>query len=203
LSECTFVKNMNSSQNKSPLNGVSNISYGALFSVTIAAIILGALITQASRIQDAIWLMRTDNAELITIPYLSVRLQNSGNESISLPLQGQCFLWPPEHSWDYECGYEFKQTDRTEINSDAISVPAKGERDFLINVTKLAPIHQTKTSLARFLSAGDWHIQFVIVTDQNGRTLFNGSRIPFTADAMSSGHKLEVYRKPNLREAFY
>ena len=193
---------MHSGEDSSHLNGVSSISFSALLSVTIAAIILGTLITQASRIRDAIWLMRMDNAESITVPYLSVSLQNSGNESISLPLQGQCFLWPPEHSWDYECGYEFKQTDRTEINSDTISVPAKGERDFLINVTKLAPIHQTKTSLARFFTAGDWHIQFVVVTDQKGRTLFHSSRIPFTADAMSSSHKLEVYRKPNLRKAF-
>jgi hypothetical protein len=65
---------------------------------------------------------------------------------------------------------------------------------------KLAPIHQTKTSLARFLSAGDWHIQFFAVTDQNGRIRTKSRRIPFTADAMSSEYLFEVYRKSHRRE---
>ncbi len=192
---------MNSDEERSHRNGVAQFSYGALFCVIVAALIVGGLITNASKIMDAIWLMRTDNAESTPIPYFSVKLHNNGTESISLSLQGQCLLWPPEpHSWDYECGYEFKQTDSSDINSDTISVPGKSERDFLIHVKKTAPIHQTKTSLARFLSSGDWHIQFIAATGQYGRTTINSSRIPFTVDAMSSGYLFKVYRKPHRRE---
>ena len=191
---------MNTNEENSHLNGVSQFRFGALFCVILVALVVGVLIIYPSEIKDAIWLMRKDNAESITIPYFSVKLQNDGNESISLPLQGQCLLWPPEHSWDYECGYEFKQTGGANIDSKAISVPAKGEKDYLIHVTKLAPIHQTKTSLARFLSAGDWHIQFFAVTDQNGRIRIKSRRIPFTADAMSSGYLFEVYRKSHRRD---
>lgn len=176
------------------LNEGIQFNYRALIIVVLVTIIIFGLITNASEIKDAIWLMRTDNAESITIPYLSVKLHNNGNQYISLPSRGQCLLWPPEHSWDYECGYEFKQTDGTNFYSDAISVPANGERDVLIHVTKSAPIHQTKTSLARFLSAGDWHIQFIAITNQNGRTIITSTRIPFTFDAMSSGYFFEVYR---------
>ncbi|MDX2439145.1 MAG: hypothetical protein QNK40_01195, partial [Desulfobacterales bacterium] len=75
-----------------------------------------------------------------------------------------------------------------------------GEKDYLIHVTKLAPIHQTKTSLARFLSADDWHIQFFAVTDQTGRLRIKSRRIPFTTDAMSSGYLFEVYRKSHRRK---
>lgn len=192
---------MNSNEEHSHLNRGSQFSYGALFYVIVAALIIGGLITNASKIMDAIWLMRTDNAESTTIPYFSVKLHNNGIESISLPLQGQCLLWPPKpHGWDYECGYEFKQADLTDITSDTVSVPGRSERDFLIHVTKTALIHQTKTSLARFLSTGDWQIQFIAVTDQYGRTIINSSRIPFTVDAMSSDYLFEVYRKPHRRE---
>ena len=103
-------------------------------------------------------------------------------------------LWPSGYSWDYEGAYKFKQTDNTDIDSDVISVPAKGERNFLIHLTKQAPIHQTKTALARFLSTGDWHIQFIMVTDQNGRNIINSNRIPFTVEAMSKGYVFEVFR---------
>ena len=191
---------MNTNEGNSHLNGVSQFSFGALFCVILVALVVGVLIIYPSEIKDAIWLMREHNAKSITIPYFSVKLHNDGNESISLPLQGQCLLWPPDQSWDYECGYEFKQTDGGNIDSKAISVPAKGEKDYLIHVTKLAPIHQTVTSLARFLSAGNWHIQFFAVTDQNGRIRIKSRRIPFTADAMSSGYLFEVYRKSHRRE---
>ena len=191
---------MCSNGNRRHLDRVSQFNYGALFCFIVVALIFCGLISNASNIKDAIWLMKTGNDEFITIPNYSVKLLNNGNEIISLPLQGQCLLWPPEYSWDYECGYEFKETDNTTISSDVISVPAKGERDFRIHVKKLAPIHQTKISLARFLSSGDWHIQFIAVTDQNSRTRINSSRIPFTADAMSSGLIFEVYRESHRRE---
>ena len=192
---------MNTNEENSHYNGVKQFSFSALICVIVAAFVVGVLIIYPSEIIDAIWLLRTDKTEPITIPYFSVKLHNNGNESISLPLQGECFLWPPpKHSWDYECGYEFKQTDGTNIASKAISVPAKGEEDYLIHVTKLTPIHQTKTSLARFLSAGDWRIQFIIITNQYGRTTINSKRIPFTVDAMSSGILFEVYRKSHRRE---
>jgi len=191
---------MNTNEQKNHLYGVSHFSIGALFYIILAGLVVGVLIIYPSEIRDAIWLMRKDNAESITIPYLSVKLQNDGNESISLPLQGECLLWPPEHSWDYECGYEFKQTDGANIDSKAISVPAKGEKDYLIHVTKLAPIHQTKTSLARFLLTGDWQIQFFAVTDQKGRLKIKSRRIPFTVDSMSSKYLFEVYRKSHQRE---
>lgn len=192
---------MNSNEEHIHRNRGSRFSYGALFIVILAALIIGGLITNASKIMDVIWLMKTENAESIPIPYFPVKLHNNGTESISLPLQGNCLLWPPEpHSWDYECGYEFKQADRTDITSDTVSVPGRSERDFLVHVTKIAPIHQTKTSLARFLSTGKWHIQFIAVTDQYGRTTINNSRIPFTVDAMSSDYLFEVYRKPHRRE---
>ena len=191
---------MNTDEENSHLNGVSQFSFGALICAIAVTLVVGVLLIYPSEIRDSIWLMRKDNAESITIPYFSVKLHNDGNVSISLPLQGQCLLWPPEPIYDYECGYEFKQTDGANIDSKAISVPAKGEKDYLIHVKKLAPIHQTKTSLARFLSAGDWHIQFIIVTDQNGRRMFSSSRIPFTADAMSLVHSLEVFRTPNRRD---
>ena len=191
---------MNTDGENRHLNGISQFNYGALFYAILVALIVGVLLIYPSEIRDAIWLMRNKTADSITIPYFSVKLHNDGNESVSLPLQGQCLLWPPEPIYDYECGYEYTQTDGAKINSKAITVPAKGEKDYLIHVTKLTPIHQTKTSLARFLSAGDWHIQFIIVTDQNGQRMFNSSRIPFTAEAMSSVYSFEVYRTPNRRD---
>jgi hypothetical protein len=191
---------MNTDEENSRLNRVSQFNLGALFCAIVVTFVVCVLLIYPSEIRDAIWLMRENSTESITIPYFSVKLHNDGNESISLPLQGQCLLWPPEPIYDYECGYEYTQTDGAKINSKTITVPAKGEKDHLIRVTKLTPIHQTKTSLARFLSAGDWHIQFIIATDQNGQRMFNSSRIPFTAEAMSSVYSFEVYRTPNRRD---
>ena len=186
---------MNTIDENNHSNSVSQFSFGALCCVIFITLVVGVSLIYPSEIKDAIWLMKKDNAEWITIPYFSVTLHNDGNESISLPLQGECLLWPPEHNWDYECGYEFKQADGSDIDYKAISVPAKGEKEYLIHVTKLSPIHQTKTSLARFLSAGDWHIQFFAVTYQNGPIRINSKRIPFTPEAMLSGYLFEVYRK--------
>ena len=191
---------MITNEENSHLNGLSQFSFSALFCMILVSLVVGVLIIYPSEIKDAIWLMGKDNADSIAAPYFSVKLHNEGNESISIPLQGQCLLWPPEHSWDFECGYEFKRKDGANIDSKTISVPAKVEKDYLIHVTKLAPIHQTKTSLARFLSAGDWQIQFLVVTDQNGRMAISSRRIPFTADALSSGFLFEVYRKSHRRE---
>ena len=191
---------MNTDEENRHINSVSQFSLGALVCVIVAALVVCAFTIYPSKIRDAIWLVRADKAESITIPHLSVKLHNNGDESISLPLQGECLLWPPKHSYDYECGYEFKQTDGTNITSKAISVPAKSEKDYLIHVTKLTAIHQSKTSLARFISAGDWHIQFIIITDQYGRNTISSGRIPFTADAMLSGYLFELYRKYNRLE---
>jgi hypothetical protein len=183
------------------INRPTQFSFGALCCVIAVAIVLGGLIIYPSEIKDAIWLMQRDDSDSISIPYFSVKLHNDGNESISLPLQGECFLWPPEHSWDFECGYEFKQADGASIDSNLITVPAKAKKDYLIHVTKLTPIHQTETSLARFLSAGDWYIQFITVTDQDGRTKIGTKRIPFTAEAMSSVYLFDVYRKSYRHES--
>jgi len=201
ISDASGNSIMNPIEERDHVKKTSQFNLTALLWVIVTIAIIGGLITNISKIMDAVWLIKTENAKSITIPHLSVKLHNKGNESISLPLRGQCLLWPPEHSWDYECGYEFKQTDTTNINSDAISIPAKGERDFLIHVTKLAPIHQTKTSLARFFSTGEWHIQFIMFTDQNGRNIINTGRIPFTVEAMSKGYVFEVFRKPLRRKS--
>ena len=189
---------MNTIDENSHPNKVSQFSFGALFCVILFALVFVMSIIYPSEIMDAIWLMKNEKAESITIPYLSVKLHNDGNESISLPFQGECLLWPPNHSWDYECGYEFKQVDGSNIDSKTISVPANGEKNYKIHVTKLSPIHQTKTSLARFFSAGGWYIQFFAVTDQKGLNIITSRRIPFTADAMSSGFLFEVYWKSNM-----
>ena len=150
---------------------------------------------------DAVWLMRGANAKSITIPHLSVKLCNKGSEAVSLPIQGLCLLWPPEpHKWDYEGAYEFKLANGTDIDSDKISVPAESEREVQIHLTQTAPIHQTSISLARFLSTGDWHVQFHMITDQNGRNLISSARVPFTVEAMSKSYVFEVFRKPFKRK---
>jgi hypothetical protein len=176
----------------------SRFNPAAVLWVIIATVTIGGIITHGSEIMDAIWLIRTENPESITIPHLSVKLHNNGTEPISLPTKGQCFLWPPEpHSWDYECGYVFKQVDKTDIDSEVIYVPAQSELNVLIHVTKTLAIHQTETSLKRFFSTLDWHIQFIMVTDQNGWNIINSSHIPFTMEAMSRGYVFEVFRQPS------
>ena len=170
--------------------------------IIVAAGLIGGLITNASRIMDAIWGMRTDNAESITIPHLAVKLHNKGSQTISLPVQGECFLWPPEpHDWDYEGGYEFKLADGTGIDSEFIAIPAGSAREVQIHLKRTAPIHQTQTSLKRFYSTGDWHVQFLMMTDQYGRNLIRSARIPFTLEAMSKDYVFEVFRSPYRREA--
>lgn len=174
--------------------------YRIMVYVIMAALGAGGLITNASKIMDVIWLLNTANAEAITLPRLPATLRNSGTEPIALRVQGNCLLWPPEpHRWDYEGAYQFKHTDLTDIDSDRISIPAGDEREFLIELIRAAPIHQTKTSLKRFLTTGEWHIQFILETDQYGRSLNNSDRIPFTVEAFSAGFTLEVFRKPYPR----
>jgi hypothetical protein len=185
-----------------PPKRAPRFDYIVMLCVIGAFLVAGGLITNSSRIMDVLWLMRTDNAAAITLPHLPVTLRNSGTETISLPVKGLCLLWPPKpYRWDYEGSYEFKHTDRTNIDSDMISVSARGERGVLIQLTKADPIHQTVTSLKRFFSTGDWHIQFIMETDQYGRNIINSDRIPFTKEAMAAGYIMEVFRKPSRREA--
>jgi len=196
----------NSTMNPIERNGrvirVSKLRFGALFWVIVATAIFGGLITSGSKIMDAVWLMRGENAESITIPHFSVKLSNNGSEVISLPVQGLCLLWPPEpYKWDYEGAYEFKLANGNDMDSDIVSVPAESERDVQIHLTQTAPIHQTNISLARFFSTGDWHVQFHMITDQNGRNLISSVRVPFTVEAMSKRYVFEVYRKPFQRKS--
>lgn len=180
----------------------SPVNYIVLLCVIGAFLVAGGLITNSSRIMDALWLMRTDNAASITLPHLPVTLRNSGTEPISLPVKGHCLLWPPKpYRWDYEGSYEFKHTDRTNIDSDVISVSARGEREVLIQLTKADPIHQTETSLKRFLSTGNWHIQFIMETDQYGHNIITSDQIPYTKEAMAAGCIMEVFRKPSRRQS--
>jgi len=174
--------------------------YIVLLCVIGAFLVAGGLISNSSRIMDALWLMRTDNAASITLPHLPVTLRNSGTEPISLPVKGHCLLWPPKpYRWDYEGSYEFKNTDRTNIDSEMISVSARDVRGVLIQLTKADPIHQTETSLKRFLSTGEWHIQFIMETDQYGRNIITSDQIPFTKEAMDAGYIMEVFRGPSRR----
>ncbi len=172
----------------------SQFNFHALLFFIAAGLLVVGLIMNSSKIMDAVWLMKSENAEPVTIPNFSVKLHNDGSEPISLPTQGNCLLWQLDYSWDYECGYEFKQTNNTDFDFDLIAVPARGERELLVHVTKITAIHQTKTSLARFLTTGDWQVQFIMVTDQNGRNMINSNRIPFSVEAMSRSFVFEVYR---------
>ena len=102
------------------------IRYASLAWTILVATIVGCVIINASRIMDFLWLVTTKNPESITIPHLPVTLANSGTESVSLPVKGNCLLWPPEpHSWDYECGYEFLRLNNTESGTGVIRIPAE------------------------------------------------------------------------------
>ena len=188
---------MNPNQKREHFGKSSRFNLKNAFWVVMAITFIGGLITNASRIMDAVWLLRVENADSINIPPLAVKLNNNGSEAILLPCQGLCFLWPPEpHKWDYEGGYEFKRADGTDIESDIVLVPAGSAREVQIHLKRTAPIHQTKTSMARFFVTGNWHVQFLMITNQNGRNLISSARIPFTTDAMSKSYVFEVFRMP-------
>ena len=183
---------------KSRQKKASRFDYRAMFYVVLAALVGGGLISNASNIMDIIWLLKTDNSETITLPRLPATLHNSSDDAIAIPVKGNCLLWPPEpHRWDYEGAYQFKSKDLRPIDSDKIAIPARSERAFFIELVKAAPIHQTETSLKRFLVTGEWQVQFILETDQYGRSFINSDRLPFTAEAFSAGHIFEVSRKPS------
>ena len=60
---------MNTIDENSHLNGVSQFRFGTLFCVIFFAIVFGIFIIYPSEIKDAIWLMQKDTAESITIPF--------------------------------------------------------------------------------------------------------------------------------------
>jgi hypothetical protein len=127
------------------------------------------------------WPWEAVDSKTITIPNLCVNLRNGGEKSISLPVEGELLLWPPgDYSWDLEGSYEFKHHDNKKIHADVISIPAKSEQEFIINLTKAAPIHQDMAALKRYFRAGGWHIQLILKTDQRGHNMIYIDKIPFT-----------------------
>ena len=73
---------------RSVKEGKSRFNLVALLCVTTVAVIIGGIILHSSEIKDAIWIIRTEKSELITIPHLLATLHNNGPEPISLPTQG-------------------------------------------------------------------------------------------------------------------
>jgi hypothetical protein len=158
--------------------------------------VLGFLIVNLEMTIEPEWPWKAVDSKQSTIPNLCVKLRNNGEKIISLPVKGELFLWPPgDYSWDLEGSYKFKYHDNQEIHTDMISIPAKSEQKFMINLTKAAPIHQDMKALKRFFRAGGWHIQFILKTDQQGRNMIYCDKIPFTVDGMSTVYTFGVFEK--------
>ena len=158
----------------------------AILLVIGAITILGGLITNSGKIIDSIW---PEKAEAITVPDLAVKLRNTGDADITLPTRGEYWLWPPGQGVQHYSGaYEFKHADGADVESQIISVPAEGERELLI--------HITNPSLFPYLATGDYHIDFIMRTNQNGRNMIWSGPIPFTKKAMSGAFLFDVFEDP-------
>ncbi len=156
----------------------------------------GFLIVNLEMTIEPDWPWKTVNSKTSTIPNLCVNLRNGGERSISLPVEGELLLWPPgDYSWDLEGSYEFKHRDNKEIQTDVITIPAKSEQEFLINLTQAAPIHQDMAALKRFFRAGGWQIQFILKTDQQGHNMIYCDRIPFTDNGMSTVYTFDIFER--------
>jgi len=139
------------------------------------------------------WPWHTADLESIDIPDLSVKLRNNGDKNISLPVKGELWLWPPgDQGWDLEGAYEFKDPDNKMIHTRVVSIPAMGEKEFRIHLTKTAPIHQDMAALKRIFRAGDWHIQLIFTKEQKRHIIFYSHRIPFTIKGMSRVYTYDV-----------
>ena len=140
------------------------------------------------------WPWKAIDLNSIDIPDLSVRLRNNGDKEILLPTKGELWLWPPgDQGWDLEGAYEFKDPENRKIHTQAVSVPAMGEKKFNIHITKTNPIHQDTAALKRIFSSGDWHIQLIFTTAKKSHILSYSHRIPFTQKGMSPVYTFDVF----------
>jgi len=157
-----------------------------------AIAVLAALITNSGKIIDAIWPKKPETTEDdITVPDVAVRLRNTGPDEIVLPVRGEYWLWPPGLGAQHYTGaYELMETDRTDLETRTITLRPQGERGFLI--------HLMNPALSRYLSTGDYHIDFIFRTNQNGRNMVWSGPIPFTEEALSkNAYLIDVFEEPD------
>ena len=171
------------------VKNVSRSSRRIILWVISAIAILAALITNSGKIIDAVWPKKTETVpEAITVPNIAVKLRNTGDVEIALPARGEYWLWPPGGGAQHFTGaYEFKQLDSADLESQIITVPSNGEKAFLV--------HLTNTALAGYLATGDYSIDFIFRTNQDGRNMVWSGPIPFTEKALSKAYLIDVFEE--------
>ncbi|MDX2447776.1 MAG: hypothetical protein QNK29_11350 [Desulfobacterales bacterium] len=166
----------------------------AFWFVIVSTIFIGVILNFNETIEP-VWPWQAGEVEAVKIPHLSVKLSNDGDKTISLPVKGDLWLWPPgDQSWDLEGAYELKDQDNKAIYSHAITVPARDEKTFIIQLIRARSIHQDTAALKRIFRAGGWEIQLIFVTDQHGRSILYSPRIPFTEKGMAAAYTVDIFR---------
>ena len=166
----------------------------AFWFVIVSTIFIGIILNFNETIEP-VWPWQAGEVEAVKIPHLNVKLSNDGDKTILLPVKGDLWLWPPgDQSWDLECAYELKDQDNKAIYSHAITVPARDEKEFIIQLIKARSIHQDIVALKRIFRAGGWEIQLIFVTDQHGRSILYSPRIPFTEKGMAAAYTFDIFR---------
>lgn len=157
-------------------------SRGALWIVGAVALLAG-LITNCEKIVDAVRPHRVE-----TIPDLAVKLRNTGDIDIVLPRRGEYWLWLPGGGARHHVGaYELREHKNVDIPSQVITVRANGDRELRI--------HLANPALAGYLATGDYHIDFIFRTDQNGGNMVWSGMIPFTKKALSEAYLIDLFEE--------
>lgn len=173
----------------------STFNIRAAFWFAVVSTIFVWVILNFNETIEPVWPWQAGEVDAVKIPHLSVKLSNDGDKTVSLPVKGDLWLWPPgDQSWDLEGAYEFKDPDNKAIRTHAIAIPAGNQKEFITQLIKARPIHQDAAALKRIFRAGGWDIQLIFVTDQHGRSILYSPRIPFSEKGMAAAYTLDIFR---------
>ena len=133
----------------------------------IAIIVMGAVASNVFSERDG-------DSEPVSIPNIRVQLLNSGAVDLSTPTRGEYVLWLPGGTAQHYSGaYELLEDEGQPLDDQVITISPGEERFVRVYLTN-------QKGLAGFLTTGDYTLQLIFRTDQDGRNMVFGHPIAFT-----------------------
>jgi hypothetical protein len=111
------------------------------------------------------------------IPYISVRIRNSGRIDAAFAHRGTIFIWLPGEGTRYLPGtYEIVSENGTKVDPGMISIPSGSS-------VKVEAAVLNEANLYQYLAQGDCEITLFFT--RNDGSLFYSGEMPFTEDAIN------------------